>query len=174
VGYYANGQIDLNLAGRNFRALLHNGVLSPNALVAGTGGPVSYPRETVHTLYMVANDSPFAVPNYNGGGGGQTLDPAQADVWISKGGATPIYAFSLHKQNPSLGPYGIGFRTFFADIEEFRIDNVLLESGISARLTQIVPEPASLASLVCGLMFGMGARQSRRSQCDSAYAGTAA
>jgi hypothetical protein len=162
VGYYGNGQIDLNTAGRNFRALLHNGVLSPDQLVAGTGGPVSYPRETVHRLYMIANDSPDAVANYNGGGGGQTLEPAQADVWIAMGGATPVYAFSVHKQNPLLGPYGIGFRTFFADIEEFRIDNVLLESGISIDVTSAVPEPTSLASVLCGLTMGLTCRGWRR------------
>jgi hypothetical protein len=156
-GYYKSGTIDFNAAGRNFRALLHNGLLSPDSLVAGTGAPVAYAGETVHTVFMMANDSAAPVVDYSGG---QTLDPGQADVWISLGGAAPVFAFSVNKQNAGDLPHGVGFRTFNPDVEQFRIDNVLLVAGATFDRSEI-PEPGS-AGLLAAAVAGIGVRMRSR------------
>lgn len=144
-GYVATGQQDLNSAGRVFRAALHDGLLTgPDGIVSGSGGAVAYARDTVHTVWMVANDSPVAVPNYVGS---ETLDPAQADVWISLAGATPVLAFALPRQNVPSTPQGIGFRSFNLDVQQFYIDNVLLVSGATLDRSELtaVPESTALA-----------------------------
>jgi len=124
--------------------LLHDGLLSPQSLVAGSGAATSYPLETVNTLFMMANDSAAAVVDY--AGTGRTLAATTADVWISKGGAAPVFAFSVSKQNPaSTAVYGVGFRTNNADIERFFVDNVLVAGG--ATFDRTIPEPATLALL---------------------------
>jgi hypothetical protein len=137
IGYYYNQptgtgqQPDLNSGGRIYYAALHNGTLNPGSLVSGTGGPVTYEKEKVNTLYMVANDTDAAVENYREG---HTVSAGQADVWISLDGADPTFAFSVSNSNaanPDRVPGGIGFRAFTNDIEEFLINNVLLADGAS-------------------------------------------
>jgi hypothetical protein len=137
IGYYYNQptgtgvQPDLNSGGRIYYSALHNGLLSPGSLVAGSGAATAYEKEKVNTIFMVANDSAAAVENYRDS---QTVDPGQADVWVSLAGTDPIFAFSV--SNPNVGtpervPGGVGFRAFTNDIEDFFIDNVLLVSGAS-------------------------------------------
>jgi hypothetical protein len=126
LGFGYSNAIDLNGAGRNFRTLLLNGQMSPDSLVAGTGGPVSYQLNKVNTVFMLANDSASAVTDYRLG---HSLDPARADVWISLDGADPIFAFTLNKQNPTSTMKNFGFRSFTTDIVEFKVDNVLLNPG---------------------------------------------
>jgi hypothetical protein len=123
---YTNAD-DLNANERNYKGFLGAGQVRPDSPVPGAGGNVAYALEAVHTVFMLANDSSVALADYRGG---QTLDPLQADVWISLAGADPTYAFSVQKQF-SGNPQGVGFRTFSADVEELLIDNVLLVAGAS-------------------------------------------
>jgi hypothetical protein len=125
-GFGYSREDDLNSAEKNFRSVLFNGLLSPDTLVPGSGAAMNYQLEQVHTIFMLANDSANPVANYRGG---QTLDPAQADIWISLNGTDPVFVFSVNKVNPTTAPQGVGFRTFSADVEELRIDNVLLKAG---------------------------------------------
>ena len=115
---------DLNSGERVWRGFMNNGMLNPNN--GNEGAALAYSKETVHTVWMIGNDSANPVTDYRGG---QTLDPGDADVWISLAGADPIFAFALSRQNATLGPKGIGFRAFSGDIGEVLIDNVLLLAG---------------------------------------------
>ena len=139
-GYTA--QDDLNSGERVWRALLVDGLLNPNG--SNEGAAINYPKETVNTIWMVANDTATAVENYRDG---QTLDPSDADVWISIAGADPVFAFALNRQNAAQGPIGIGFRSFSADIGEVLVDNVLLMPGATFDRDQFAP-PARLNLLV--------------------------
>ena len=150
-GYYRQqSNVDLNSAGRNYSSTLHDGTLSPQGTLAG-GAAVNYSQETVNTVFMIVNDSAASVVNY--AGTGHTLAATTADVWISNGGAAPIYAFSVNKQSTTSPIAGIGFRTNNADIERFFVNDVLLASGATFDRSQ-VPEPASgvLASLLIVLL----------------------
>jgi hypothetical protein len=150
-GYYRQqSNVDLNSAGRNYSSLLHDGVLNPQGTLV-SGAAVNYSQETVNTVFMMVNDSAASVVNYEGTG--RTLAATTADVWISLGGAAPIYAFTVNKQSTASPIAGIGFRTNNADIERFFVDNVLLVTGATFDRSQ-VPEPASvaLASLPIGLI----------------------
>jgi PEP-CTERM motif len=125
LGFGYSNADDLNSGERVFRGHLNNGSLGPDNGLAGAA--VAYDLDTVNTVWMIANDSASSVANYSGG---ETLDPAEADVWISLAGDDPIYAFTVGLQNAA--PHGVGFRTFSSgDIEEFYINNVLLVSGVS-------------------------------------------
>jgi hypothetical protein len=112
---------------------------------------------------MFVNDSGSPVVNY--AGTGLTLADTSADVWISQGGAAPVYAFSVDRQNTTpaannTNVSGVGFRTNNADIERFFVDNVLVTSGATFDRTA-VPEPASLVLLsIAVAAFGM-VRRSR-------------
>jgi hypothetical protein len=155
-GYYRSTQADLNAAGRNYRSLIGEGVLSPDALVAGSGGNVNYSLDTVNTIYMMANDSVAPIVNY--ASTTHTLAPSTADVWISLGGAAPTFAFSIAKQNPTGTPHGVGFRTNNADIQRIFVDNVLVTDGATFDRSA-VPEPAGavlaiLAATLSGLVLG--------------------
>jgi hypothetical protein len=159
LGYYRQqANVDLNSAGRNYSATLHDGTLaSQGTLVAG--GNITYSLETVNTLFMMVNDSASSVANYQGTG--HTLAPTTADVWISLGGAAPTYAFSASKQSTASPIAGIGFRTNNADIERFYVNDVSLVSG--ATFDRSVPEPVSgaLASFVA-VIVGLAHRSRRR------------
>jgi hypothetical protein len=144
-GYYRSTQVDLNAAGRNYRSLIGEGVLSPDALVAGSGGNVNYSLDTVNTIYMIANDSAAPVVNY--ASTTHTLAPSTADVWISLAGAAPTFAFSIAKQNPTGTPHGVGFRTNNADIQRILVDNVLVTGGATFDRSA-VPEPTGMV-LAC-------------------------
>jgi hypothetical protein len=126
-GYYTLGLNDLNAAARNFRSFLHNGLLSPDAPIAGAA--VAYDREKVHTVFMIANDTDFTT--ITGYRDGHDLAPLSADVWVSLDGADPSYAFSVVKQNSAAVIGGVGFRSFNPDVEHFFLDNVLLVDGAS-------------------------------------------
>jgi hypothetical protein len=158
-GYYRSTQADLNAAGRNYRSLIGEGVLSPDSLVAGSGAAVNYSLDTVNTIYMMVNDSAAAVANY--ASTGRTLAATTADVWISLGGAAPTFAFSVAKQNPTGTPHGVGFRTNNADIQRVFVDNVLVTDGATFDRTA-VPEPASgvlASSLIVLLGLSDGIRR---------------
>jgi hypothetical protein len=145
LGYYRQqSNPDLNTAGRNYSALLRNGNLLPQGTTLN-GAATTYSLDTVHTLYMFVNDSASAVVNYTGTG--LTLADTSADVWISLGGAAPIYAFSVDRQNATppannTNVSGVGFRTNNADIERFFVDNVLVTGGATFDRSE-VPEPAT-------------------------------
>lgn len=124
-GYYGSG-IDLNAAGRNYRAFLRDGMLSPDVLVEGAA--VAYTREVVQTVYMISNDTAVAVDNYRDG---RTLPANQADVWIQEADGDPVFAFSVLNQHEGTPNRGIGFRTFTLDTEEFYLNNILLNTGAS-------------------------------------------
>ena len=159
-GYYRQqSNVDLNSAGRNYSATLRNGTLGPQGTVIG-GAAVNYSLETVNTVFMMVNDSASSVVNYEGTG--HTLAATTADVWISLGGATPAYAFSVSKQSTASPIAGIGFRTNNADIERFFVNDVLLVTGATFDRSQI-PEPTSvaLASLLAGLI-GLSRRARRQ------------
>jgi len=128
LGYYRLGTTDLNAGGRNFRAFLHNGLLSPDQGI--DGAPVAYERETLNTLYMLANDTvDSTLTNYRGE---RTLQPGTADIWISLDGDEPTYAFTILKQNDGVSAIGgVGFRSFNPDIERMFVDDVLLVEGAS-------------------------------------------
>ncbi len=139
-GYYRQqSNVDLNSAGRNYSSLLHDGTLSPQGGSLG-GSAVAYSLETVNTVYMMVNDSASELTDYQPG---HTLAATSADLWISLGGAAPIYAFSVAKQSTASPIAGVGFRTNNADIERFFVDNVLVVGGASFDRSAI-PEPASL------------------------------
>ena len=148
-GYYRQqANPDLNSGGRNYTSLLRNGNLSPQGTLL-SGAATTYSLDTVHTLFMFVNDSASAVVNY--AGTGLTLADTSADVWISNGGAAPVYAFSVDRQNTTpaannTNVSGVGFRTNNADIERFFVDNVLVSSGATFDRSA-VPEPASLVLL---------------------------
>lgn len=158
-GYYRQqGNPDLNSAGRNYSATLHDGTLAAQGTVTG-GGNVSYSQETVNTVYMMANDSASSVVNYEGTG--HTLAATTIDVWISLGGASPIYAFSASKQSTASPIAGIGFRTNNGDIERFYVNDVLLVSGATFDRSQ-VPEPASAVLAFFGAALVTLVYQARR------------
>jgi hypothetical protein len=150
-GYYHTGtNVDLNTAGRNYSSTLHDGLLSPQAVVSGSGSATSYSLETVNTVFMIANDTASAVANY--AGTTRTVAATTADVWISKDGAAPVFAFSLQRQNASTTLAGVGFRTNNADIERVFVDNVLLVNGASFDRSEVIsiPEPTALAFFALG------------------------
>jgi hypothetical protein len=143
---YSNAD-DLNGGERVFRAFLNDGSLDPDNGLAGSS--VSYALDTVHRVWMVANDSAGSVNV-----GGQTVDPGEADVFISLAGAAPIWAFTVGKQNDD--PHGAGFRSFTGDVEEVLVDNVSIVSGA------VIPEPAAatlLATVMILLPFGLRTRR---------------
>jgi hypothetical protein len=157
-GYYRQqSNVDLNSAGRNFSSLLHDGALSPQG---GTlaGGVVNYALETVHTVFMMVNDSAAEVIDYQPG---HTLAATSADVWISLAGAAPVYAFSVSKQSTASPIAGIGFRTNNADIERFYVDNVLVVSGATFDRSA-VPEPAGWLLVAVAGMTSITQLRSRR------------
>jgi hypothetical protein len=127
---------DLNSGERAWRAFLRDGELAPN--LVDEGAAVNYALDMVHTVFMLANDTANPVENYRDG---QTLDPSEADVWISLAGADPVFAFSLTRQNPTLAPQGVGFRTFSGDTERLFVDNVLLVDGASFDRSVFTPAP---------------------------------
>lgn len=129
---------DMNSSEKSFAADLEDGMLGADN---GIGAPadVPYALNTVHRIWMVANDSAAPLVDYMGG---QTLDAGQADVWISLGGAAPVYAFSVSRVNP--GPHGAGFRSFTGNISELLVDNVRIDTGVA------IPEPAGLGVLSMG------------------------
>jgi len=155
-GYYRQqSNVDLNSAGRNYSATLHDGTLSPQGTVVG-GAAVTYSQEKVNTVFMMVNDSASSVVNY--AGTGHTLAATTADVWISNAGAAPVYAFSVSKQSTVSPIAGIGFRTNNADIERFFVNDVLLVSDATFDRSQ-VPEPtgfalACLSAALCGSSRG--------------------
>jgi hypothetical protein len=158
-GYYRQqGNPDLNSAGRNYSATLHDGTLAAQGTVTG-GGNVSYSQETVNTVYMMANDSASSVVNYEGTG--HTLAATTIDVWISLGGASPIYAFSASKQSTASPIAGIGFRTNNGDVERIYVNDVLLISGATFDRSQ-VPEPASAVLAFFGAALVTLVYQARR------------
>ena len=127
IGFGYNGAgVDLNAAGRNYRAFLRDGMLNPDALAEG--GAVAYTREVVQTIYMVCNDTANAVENYRDG---RTLPTNQADVWIQEASGDPVFVFSVFNQHVGLPNRGIGFRTFTLDTEEIYLNNILLITGAS-------------------------------------------
>jgi len=130
---YSNAD-DLNSGERVFRAFLDDGMLRADNGLAGAS--VAYALDTVHTVWMFANDSTSSVANYSGG---ETLDPGEADVWISLAGADPIYAFTAGMQNAA--PHGVGFRSFTGDVEEAYIDNVLVMPGATFQRDAFNPPP---------------------------------
>jgi hypothetical protein len=133
-GYTA--QDDLNSGERTWRAFLVDGLLNPNG--SNEGAAINYTKQTVNTIWMIANDSATAIENYRDG---QTLDPSDADVWISMAGADPVFAFALNRQNAAQGPHGIGFRSFSGDIGEVLIDNMLLMPGATFDRDAFTPSP---------------------------------
>lgn len=144
-GYYRQqGNPDLNSAGRNYSATLHDGTLAPQGTLVN-GGNVSYSQETVNTVFMMVNDSASSVVNYEGTG--RTLAATTTDVWISLGGAAPTYAFTASKQSTASAISGVGFRTNNGDIERFFVNNVLVVSGATFDRSE-VPEPASIAMAI--------------------------
>jgi hypothetical protein len=148
AGYYRQqANPDLNGAGRSYTSTLHDGTLGPQGTVLG-GAATPYPLDTVHTLFIIANDTASAVANYLGTG--RTIADTSADVWISLGGASPTYAFSVDKQNAAtLTPLsGVGFRTFNPDVEQFFINNVLVVSGPSFDRTAFAG-PCDLGDVNC-------------------------
>jgi hypothetical protein len=160
-GYYKQqSNPDLNTAGRNYSATMHDGTLSPQGTLLG-GAAVTYPQETVNTVFMMANDTASSIANY--AGTSHTLAPNSADIWISDGGATPVYAFSVSEQNLGSTISGVGFRTNNADIERFFVNDVLVTSGATFDRTA-VPEPASL--LLAGFGgLGMAVVFANRRRC---------
>lgn len=149
-GYYRQqANPDLNGAGRSYSSTLHDGLLNPQGPLL-EGAAVNYALDTVHTVFMFANDSGSAVMNY--ADSGRTLADTSADVWISLDGTAPVYAFTVDKQNavaPNNTPVsGIGFRTFNPDIEQFLINNVLLVSGASFDRTTFAG-PCGLGDVNC-------------------------
>jgi hypothetical protein len=164
VGYYRQqSNVDLNSAGRNYSATLHDGTLAPQGTVIG-GAAVNYLQETVNTVFMMANDSASSVVNYEGTG--HTLASTSTDVWISLGGATPIYAFSASKQSTASPMAGVGFRTNNGDIEQFFVNDVLLVSGATFDRSQ-VPEPGSvLLAFLLATMIGLSPRAQCKSFCQ--------
>ena len=109
-GFGYTREDDLNSAEKNFRAVLLNGVLSPDSLVAGSGGPTNYALETVHTMFMLANDSPNPVTNYRGG---QTLDPGagrRLDFARRSGSCLCVFG---EQSEPDDGSAGSGFPHIF-------------------------------------------------------------
>lgn len=141
---YSNAD-DLNGAERVFRAFLNDGSLDPDNGVAGAS--VAYALDTVHTVWMVANDSAAAVNI-----GGQSVDPGEADVFISLAGAAPIWAFAVGKQNDN--PQSAGFRSFTGDVEELLVDNVSVVSGA------VIPEPTSATVLLVSMsLLSLGWRR---------------
>jgi hypothetical protein len=149
-GYYRQqGNPDLNSAGRNYSATLHDGTLAPQGSLVG-GGNVNYAQQTVNTVFMIVNDSASSVVNY--AGTGHTLAATTEDVWISLGGTAPLYAFSASKQSTASPIAGVGFRSNNADIERFFVNDVLLASGATFDRSG-VPEPASITLVL--LLFSL-------------------
>jgi hypothetical protein len=157
-GYYRQqSNVDLNSAGRNYSSVMHDGLLSPQG---GTlsGAAVNYAIETVHTVYMMVNDSASPVVDYQPG---HSLAATSADVWISLGGASPVYAFSVAKQSTAAPIAGVGFRTNNADIERFFVDNVLVVGGATFDRS-LVPEPATWALAIIVGTICLAVRRMRR------------
>lgn len=155
-GYYHTGaNVDLNSAGRNYSSTLHDGLLSPQSLLSGSGSATSYPLDTVNTVYMIANDTAASVVNYSGTG--RTLAPTTADVWVSAGGGAPTFAFTLTRQNVGTNLAGIGFRTNNADIERVYVNNVLLVGGATFDRS-LVPEPSTMAGLLVSSLLALAGR----------------
>jgi hypothetical protein len=132
---YTNSD-DLNSAERVWRANMINGTLAP--LAANEGAAVTYPVNTVNTLFMIANDSANTLIDYQPG---QTLEPGDADVWLSVNGAAPEFAFALTKQNPTTNPQGVGFRSLSGMSERLWIDNLLLVDGATFARDNFEPPP---------------------------------
>ena len=147
-GYYKQqSNPDLNTAGRNYSATMHDGTLSPQGTILA-GAAVTYPQETVNTVFMMSNDTASSIANY--AGTSHTLAAHSADIWISDGGAAPLFAFSVSEQNSGSTISGVGFRTNNADIERFFVNDVLVTSDATFDRTAIVPEPSSLIMAVFG------------------------
>ena len=140
-GYYRQqANVDMNGAGRSYSGFLHNGAVNPaGTVLGGTAG--TYTAGTVNTLFVVANDTASTVTNY--AGSGHDLAPTSADIWIAVGNASPIYVYSVAKQNAATGTAvsGVGFRSFTGDEEHFNVDNVLLQSGATFDRTAVVAFP---------------------------------
>ncbi len=141
---YTNSD-DLNAAKRSYRAFLRAGMLNPDDPVNLTdeGTALAYDLNVTHTLWMVTNDTQVAQENYRGE---QTLDPGEADIWISLAGADPVFAFSTKRQNAGAPPLGVGFRYFSTDRGEVLIDNVLLMPGITFDRTAFNAPPGPNAN----------------------------
>jgi hypothetical protein len=75
--YRQQANPDLNGAGRSYTSTLHDGLLNPQGPLL-SGAAVNYALDTVHTIYMFANDSASAVNNY--AGSGRTLADTSTDV----------------------------------------------------------------------------------------------
>jgi hypothetical protein len=169
-GYYqvnSGNNPDLNTAGRDYSATLHDGTLSSGQTKL-SGASATYAQQTVNTVWMVTNDTASAVTNYDGNGHDLAADTA--DIWLSSGGAAPVLAFTIGRQNASTTLttlQGIGFRTNNADIEDIFVNDLLLTSGATFDRSA-VPEPASWLLAVfagLGLTAAWGFRRRRQIQC---------
>jgi hypothetical protein len=125
---------DMNSAKNVWRGNMGNGTLAPNT--GNEGGPINYALDAVHTVFMIGNDTASPIANYQGG---QTLDPGEADVWISLNGADPVFAFALGQNNP--GPVGVGWAAFTGAIEHLFVDNVLIQEGATFNRDNFEPPP---------------------------------
>lgn len=145
-GAFDAGLSDLNGSRRRWRARIGQGLLRPDDPArSDEGAPVNYALDTVHTVFLFANDTGAPVA-YSG----QTLDATETDVWISLGGAAPTFAFTLTEQNAGKNIAAFGFRNFMDAVEEILIDDVALTIGDTpnfSRSFNFIPEP-SAATLV--------------------------
>ena len=106
IGYYYNPSRPARGCNRTSTAAAESIFrFAQRAFVAGLlgrrrGAATAYEREKVNTIFMVANDSAAAVENYRDS---RTVDPGQADVWISLAGADPTFAFSVSNPKSESG-----------------------------------------------------------------------
>lgn len=129
---------------RRFSARLQNGeVISDTEAF-----PI--PFDTVHRVFLVVNDGPTDLLS---GAGGQVVEAGTADVWVSVGGAAPVFAFQVDETNAGGGTNHAGFRSFNSAEQVTWIDNVVVETGVASAITAI-PEPgaALLMSVVVTLV----------------------
>lgn len=123
-GAFDSGSTDLNGSRRRWRAYLGEGTMRPDSAGGDEGVPINYDLDTVHTVYIFANETGAPV-NY----ADQVLDVAESDVWISLDGAAPTFAFSLAQQNSTLMTAAFGFRNFLDAVEEIWLDDIALSIG---------------------------------------------
>jgi hypothetical protein len=131
-------RLDLNAGGNRAFASLNNGSIGG---VSG-GNNTSYSLDTAYTFFMILNDTAASV-NYAGG----SITAFTAHVWYEAlGSGAPVFAGSIAAANAqNTSGYGIGFRTFNADLQEAWIDNVVVFEGAAA-----IPEPTT------ALLGGLG------------------
>ena len=122
--------------------------MSPQGTVLG-GAATTYSLDTVHTLFMIVNDSARRGKLCSTG---RTLADTSADVWISKAGRRPGLCVlrGSSRTPPRLQRHvsGVGFRTNNADIEQFFVNNVLVMSGATFDRTTFAA-PCSLGDVNC-------------------------